>query len=460
MKERVLIKYLGESAQVSVPESVEIIGDDAFQEHKHIEIVILPQGLLRIGKWAFSRCSSLEKIEIPQGAISIGLSAFRSCTRLRTVMIPDSMEQIMGKAFEFCKSLKSIRIPGKITVIAEKTFSNCAGLDEVVIEDGIKEIGAWAFEGCTGLKSMKIPDSVEVIGECAFFECMDLSVIEFGRGIERIKYNAFGETAWLENQTDDFIRLKNILIKYKGKGKNVYIPSDVSLIGCGAFEYNRNLETVILHDKIMEIDDKAFYDCINLITIQIPSSIKMIHPSAFVSCHKLYKLILSCYIDKKETVSELWKIYHGIYAERITDFHIIIPSENHMLHINDIILLNTDGLFINYDVYDKIFTELKLLGDKAAMAVTRLLFPFSLSREGYCMYYNYLRDNAKEVAELFIRTEQMIYLRVITELSLLPCEIIDTIIELSTELKKVEMTGYLLGYKNEAMGYEADEYSL
>lgn len=455
-----LIKYNGEESQVTIPEEVTVIGDDALQEHKHMEGIQLPKGLEKIGKWSFSCCTALQCVDIPWGVTRIGMSAFRSCTRMHSVNIPDSVECIMGKAFEFCKSLKQVRIPGKMTVIAEKTFSNCAGLREVTLEEGLIEIGEWSFEGCSGIKSLKFPDSVEIIGEGAFLDCTDLMQVSFGKNIRKIGVHAFEGTAWLENRTEKYVQMNRILIKYQGEDRFISVPPEISVIGCGAFEYNRTLDTVVLQEGVKEIGEKAFYECTTLSVIHIPASIRVIHPNAFNSCRKLCRVMLPGHLLKEAATNELWQLHQEVYPDRITDYFILLPTESNKIRFQDVINCGRDGISINYTAYEEGFPKITELDNKANLAITRLLFPFQLTKAAAAGYTNYLKDNNREVTEYFLRSGSYIYLKAIAALTLLPEDNIDELIQLSVEIRNVEITGFLLAYKNDRIGYNDDKYQL
>ena len=64
--------------------------------------VTLPQSIDRIGEGMFQNCLMLSRVKIPQGAESIGASAFASCSRLTQVLIPDSVATIETAAFASC----------------------------------------------------------------------------------------------------------------------------------------------------------------------------------------------------------------------------------------------------------------------------------------------------------------------------------------------------------------------
>ena len=64
---------------ISIPETVEQIGNDAFYGCKNLKTVTMPGKLTRIGVRAFSECKALTEITIPKSVIYIGEEAFHDC---------------------------------------------------------------------------------------------------------------------------------------------------------------------------------------------------------------------------------------------------------------------------------------------------------------------------------------------------------------------------------------------
>jgi hypothetical protein len=61
-----------------------------------------------------------------------------------------------------------------------------------------------------------------------------------------------------------------VLVKYHGKGGDIGIPSQVSIIGKGAFEGCSGLLSISIPETVKYIGVSAFKDCKNLIEVDIP----------------------------------------------------------------------------------------------------------------------------------------------------------------------------------------------
>ncbi len=162
----------------TIPGSVTVIGESAFEECGSLTSVNIPNSVTEIGYWAFYSCSSLTTINIPNSVTAIGNSAFFGCSSLESVNIGNSVTAIGSYAFWDCTKLTSIDIPNSVTSIGNEAFSECSSLTTVNIGNSVTEIGDYAFWDCTKLTSVNIGNSVETIGNYAFSRCSSLKKIK------------------------------------------------------------------------------------------------------------------------------------------------------------------------------------------------------------------------------------------------------------------------------------------
>ena len=160
-----------------IPNSVSIIGENAFSLCRYLDNITIPGSVVEICSRAFNGCCSLTSIEIPDGVVSIGDNVFSGCTKLVSVKIPNSVRNIGKKAFEGCQSLEIIRIPDSIEIIESGVFAGCSSLKSIILPSNIKTIKDNAFMGCKSLTSINIPEGVNYIGIKAFFGCVSLCSI-------------------------------------------------------------------------------------------------------------------------------------------------------------------------------------------------------------------------------------------------------------------------------------------
>ena len=183
---------------VTIPNSVLIIGEEAFYGCSRLTNVEIPNSVTTIERHAFWQCSSLMSVKIPNSVTTIGNNAFAGCKSLTSVEIPNSVTTIGNNAFGSCKSLTSVEIPNSVTVLESNVFSNCSNLSSVVIPNSVITIGDQAFQDCSSLSNVVIPNSVMTIGNQAFQGCSSLSSLIIPNSVTNIVEGAFNGCSSLQ----------------------------------------------------------------------------------------------------------------------------------------------------------------------------------------------------------------------------------------------------------------------
>jgi len=91
---------------------------------------------------------------------------------------------------------------------------------------------------------------------------------------------------------NDFDIENGVLIKYRGRDRDVVTPTGITSIAEEAFQYSHNLVSLTISEGVTEIGKEAFYSCEDLTSITIPSSVKSIGSSAFHGCKKLISVTI------------------------------------------------------------------------------------------------------------------------------------------------------------------------
>ncbi len=105
---------LNKGGVVEIISSVEKIADKAFYANQNVVEISFPNGItgktLEMGKAVFNGCAKLDKISLPQGLTEIGDNMFAQCTSLKEVFIPKTVISIGANAFKGCTSLAKVDI--------------------------------------------------------------------------------------------------------------------------------------------------------------------------------------------------------------------------------------------------------------------------------------------------------------------------------------------------------------
>lgn len=128
MEGSTLVKYRGTDTNVSVPNTVEVIGESAFEENDTVELIVLPNSVKRIEAYAFWGCDRLDTVVLGKGLKEVGDYAFTNCKGLKDMSVPGNVQTIGIQAFADCVNLTDITIPPETTSIHETAFDGCAKL--------------------------------------------------------------------------------------------------------------------------------------------------------------------------------------------------------------------------------------------------------------------------------------------------------------------------------------------
>lgn len=286
--------------KLTIGNDLETIGEGAFYNTYPVSLTVefeAGSSLKTIGNRAFG-FTDLTTITLPDSVETIGESAFDHCDKLTSVNIPDNVTTIGNGAFQNT-AITSVAIPGSVKTIGQYAFENCTSLATLELGSGIQTIDVWAFRDCTSLTSVSIPDSVKTIGSSAFNGCTSLKTLTLGSGVETIGNNAFQGC----NLLTDFALPSGL----KSIGDNAFngcaaltkvdMPYSVTYLGAGAYQNCTGLTSATLSEKLSEMNNSVFAGCTGLTTVTLPDLVNNIGNYLFQGCSKLASVYTGDYIQ-------------------------------------------------------------------------------------------------------------------------------------------------------------------
>lgn len=120
-----LVKYRGTEERVTIPDTVEVVGESAFENNQKVQFVVIPKSVKRLDAYVFWGCNNLEEVVLGKGMTAVDEYSFAGCTGLKQITIPENIQSIDAQAFAGCVNLTDIYIPATVTGIAEDAFLNC-----------------------------------------------------------------------------------------------------------------------------------------------------------------------------------------------------------------------------------------------------------------------------------------------------------------------------------------------
>ena len=161
-----LYKYWGDQETVEIPKTVkgkkvtEICRLAFFNNDTLVEAVI-PDSVWIIGEQAFSGCDNLTRINIPPAVSRIPNNTFSYCKNLREIIFSEGLYDISEEAFRGCTSLEEIKFPSTLEILRMESFKDCAKLEKIEFGCGLKTIEIDAFRDCISLKEIRLPEAMK-----------------------------------------------------------------------------------------------------------------------------------------------------------------------------------------------------------------------------------------------------------------------------------------------------------
>lgn len=320
---------------VEFPDGLVSIGKNAFNFCGSLVSVEIPNTVVTIGDYAFHNCKSLESITFEEnshltsiGDFALGRSYSNIIPLYESIEIPSSVTHIGKYVFQNCTNLKNVTFEdnSQLVSIGDNAFSACGNLSLIDFGENsqLDSIGQQAFY-MSGLKCIEIPASVTYIGKNVF-EYSGLRIIVCHAVTPPDANNAFSNSSlsdiyvpaesvelynneypWNIYKINDISNSSVIVGMYStidyGEYSLDFIITDVENAKCGVVcsKHPEVMTTITIPSSatidgidysVTSVEYRAFYDCENVIGIEMPNTITAIYGYAFENCYNLKSLEL------------------------------------------------------------------------------------------------------------------------------------------------------------------------
>ena len=335
----VLLGYYGTEGNITLPNTVTKINDDALKGNKKIVSVTIPGSVKDIGNNAFQGCPNLKEIiftnpDRNNNNLIIRVSAFQDCPNLTTCEIPARAYQVVGNIFKGCTSLTEVKVnannphyftkdgvlfgpalvnyepqyddayalqsypagrQGAYTIpsfvngkeidqVWTSGFEGAASLPDITIPASIGRLGTAAFES-TGLTHVTIPDTVHQVDPAVFQNCTSLVSVKLPNGITEIDQYLFANCISLQH---------------------VDMPDSITKINIYAFHNCTSLTSLALPKKLSSLSVGCFDKCINLQHVVVPPSV-ISFPKDDLGVYNPFKYSpVTVYVEEKSTADKFF----------------------------------------------------------------------------------------------------------------------------------------------------------
>lgn len=135
-----LIYCLSNSESFVVPDTVKVIGEQAFHQKSRLRRVTLPAGLEVIEKDAFSDCDALDDVHVPASVKRIGDYAFSECDELKMITFEGLPEKMNKNVLADCDDLHRIVVPTGTFKAFSKLFHYDGDKEYIILEQADNKI--------------------------------------------------------------------------------------------------------------------------------------------------------------------------------------------------------------------------------------------------------------------------------------------------------------------------------
>jgi len=276
IKGKTLVKYTGMGGEVTVPDGIEVLGNEAFQS------------------------SNVTKVNLPETVKEIHSHCFFCCSSLKEITLPASLEGLEDKvqafgcnyaleAFSVAEGGHYITVDGVLFTADGKTlvyYPDGKRDAEYSIPEGTERLAETSFD-VPGLEILNIPSTMKSVGG-------DYVAFTGLRNLREINVSPDNKTF---RSVDGVLYTSDTLLCYPNDkaGKELKagdFPAGLKRIAHNSFWGNHYLEKIELPEGLEYLGGKVFLGARELKIVVIPASIKTISWFTFADCMKLERVTI------------------------------------------------------------------------------------------------------------------------------------------------------------------------
>ena len=244
---------------------------------QNVRTLNLGTGVTHVGARAFED-GDVRVVNAPN-VRSIGKCAFKANYLLKEVNIQFPEVSFLGaSAFERCMSITQVELP-HITWLPDYCFAYCSGLEKITWPSTITNIGIGALYRCSSLNfELTLPAAMEVVSDWTFEGCSLLTSVKFAEPDP--SQGGLGVSDIRKRAFYDCISLASI-----------DLPTSLFTIGDKAFE-GTALTSVVIPAAVSYVGTDCFKNCSSLEHVEYLGFIEIV-TDIFQDCSSLEHIVVS-----------------------------------------------------------------------------------------------------------------------------------------------------------------------
>lgn len=272
------------SNTITLPETITIIGEEAFRYCQRFEIVVIPNNVQEIGNSALNGCKNLKDLTLPFIGSKKGNSGtadslfgfifgdFNDSSPDEASSDPTVFQTDNGDpnetstdkrhAFYIPESLVNVSILNE-SVVTPGAFMNCSHIQSLNIQSSAAEgtqdttmtIGQGALYGCTSLNNLTIPftgKSDSIGGEEGNFGWI------------------FGSNSYGNNETSAVEKSSHTGYWYIPNSLKTVKLQHQTTLKSWSFYKTTMIQNLVISKALQQTERNVFYDCVSLETLEMP----------------------------------------------------------------------------------------------------------------------------------------------------------------------------------------------